>query len=286
VGFNNATIATVPPGSSLSIVGTVPTTSGGDALFAMYNADEVTTPLTTSSDFTLINAYQTSAYDNNSAGIFSYTANGGAGFPSSGGPTTYTFTTASQAFPSTSLLLMSWTGVTVTPTDAQPTVISTQHITPTSATLNGVTAGAGDQLLIFIGGDAISSASDVFSATATGYTQKVNGGDGFSPVIVLASTSPAAGGATGTIAVSITSVPSGEDFGGVIAWVVAMPASGGTTPVSDPPWGAAHRMRRNTLLRMSPPGLGGVCGKKSQRVSYAGQVFTRKPEHRLFHAQP
>lgn len=228
MGFHNATILTIPPGSSLSAVATVPTTSGGDALFAFYNADEVTTPLTKPSDFTQIDTYRTSTYDNNTAGIWSYTANGGAGFPSSGGPTTYTFTAPAQVFPSTSLLLMSWTGLGVTPTDAQPTVINAQHITPTGAlSLNGVTAAAGDEILIFIAGDAISSASDVFSATATGYTQKANGGDGFSPVIVLASSSTVSAGATGAIPVSITSVPSGEDFGGLIAWVVAMPASGG-----------------------------------------------------------
>lgn len=67
-----------------------------------------------------------------------------------------------------------------------------------------------------------------------------------------------------------------DNFYAVVAasWAQAGGGGGGGS-VSDPPWAAAHRSRRNTLLRMAP---------ERERVSYAGRAFSRQGEQRLFHA--
>lgn len=80
---------------------------------------------------------------------------------------------------------------------------------------------------------------------------------------------------TGTMTVKCGALA--DDFWAVAAIAFIPSGGGGGGSVSDPPWGAAHRSRRNTLLRMSP---------ERERVAYAGQAFTRKPAQRLFHAQP
>ncbi len=228
-GFRDATIDP-NAGGTLTVTGTTPTYALGDRLWAFYNADEVNVPLTIPSDFTLVDSYQTCSFDNNSAGIFKYTGNGGAGTPASGLPSTYSFTTSSQSFPSTVLLLFTWAGLDdTTITDVQHTNLGTNHVTNTTASLNGCNTASGDQVFIFVALDAVDNSKD-FTFSATGFTQRavLSGAAGgtaeYSSLAMLSMDAPATGSPTGTITLNITSTPlTGADAGGVMAWVLSIP---------------------------------------------------------------
>ncbi len=178
-------------------------------------------------------------------------------------------------------IIRAYSGVdTTTPVNAKShNVQDSNHGSPYAIAANTITTTVNGCQLVYVGAPDDGTATASYTAPS-GYGNAVNaqsslGGAYGGSILLTADQSQTTAGATGTVTGTITQA------GGNAAWIgyliaLAPSGGGGGGSVSDPPTGGNRRMvARNTLLRMKP---------QRERVSYAGKLFDRAPEHRLFHA--
>lgn len=205
-----------------TLAATMPTTSVGDALYAVLNQDATGNTYTPPAGWTLIDTINITGPDTQQLSLYEFT--GGA--PSSP-PGSYTWTAGSVA--DSTIIIFSASNRTLTRTFLTPTFNGTNNASPISAVFTGGTAALGDDIFVIMGMDKAGSGDTWSFGTPTGtpgaFTLRINNDAAGFYGTGLASLDNAPSGATGNITDVITVTGgSGAGWGG---WVLAL---AGTPP--------------------------------------------------------
>lgn len=210
--------------TSGSVTATPPSVVAGDLLIAHFNHDSGSNP--TPSGWTLIDS-DTYFPDGQVGAIYYRVATG-----------TDSFTFSSDTGFGMALTVSAYSGRdTSSPFSATAvkTVNSSNNSSPVSVSMSGITASAGDDIVVVCGGDQPSDVARWSASTISSYTLRQNQvNEDYCSAITLQTRDNVSAGATGSLAFTFTRT-GGSDGLGYLGWVLALKAGAGgiTATASD-----------------------------------------------------